>query len=199
MKRMWLISLALLGMTIPALAGELILSWDFSADSTPKPESFLVTYRSSNAPDRPQQFRIPNLGRVSCDGVKDAPDLTPDSICGRPPDCLPPGLYAFEVQAEEAGQLSEASNLATCEALPGCRYTCEGVTLPPALQHLMQQQREPNGPSLPNAEEVRQVVDTLAHTPTPAPPPSMTTPAPTIAQVADQVQAALNQLLKTPV
>jgi hypothetical protein len=38
--------------TLPA--GELILSWDFPADVTLAPASFLVTSLSSNAPTTPQ-------------------------------------------------------------------------------------------------------------------------------------------------
>jgi hypothetical protein len=96
-------------------------------------------------------------------------------------------------------QRSPESNIATCEALSGCTYRCDGVSLPPALQQLAQAAQGPQGTSLPNPEAVRQVVETLAQTPTPATLPSVTAAAPTMVNVVDHVQTALNQMPKAPV
>jgi hypothetical protein len=75
-----------------------------------------------------------------------------------------------------------------------------GLNLPPELQRMVEASRGPDGTQPPDPAVVQQVVTTLATTPTPPPAqPSVTTPAPPVAQVKDQVQAALNQLPKTPV
>jgi hypothetical protein len=196
MKRLLLASGILLAMVAALRAEDLILAWDFPASFTPTPESFLVSYRSSTAPMTVQQFRVPNQGRASCDGVTGVADLTPDSVCGRPPDCLPPALYVFVVQAEVGELRSPESHAATCEALAGCTYDCQGVSLPPALQHLAQ---SPQGNHPPDPREVEEAVTTLAGRPTSPTLPSVTAPAPTVADIPDTVVAALNQLPKAPV
>jgi hypothetical protein len=186
----------LLAMVAALGAEDLILAWDFPASFTPTPESFLVSYRSSTAPTTVQQFRVPNQGRASCDGVIGVPDLTPDSVCGRPPDCLPPAIYVFVVQAEVGALRSPESNAATCEALAGCTYTCEGVRLPPELQALAD---SPQGNPPPDPHEVHDAVAALAGRPAPPATPSVTAPPPTTADIPDTVVAALNQLPKAPV
>lgn len=191
-----MIGTLVLGAVSPILAAELILQWEYPADDTPAPASFLVSYLSSTNPTTPQQFRLPHLGRASCEGVQSLAALTADTVCGRPPDCLAPGIYLCSVQAERGEERSPESNIATCEALPGCAYTCEGVSLPPALQQLRQ---DVQGGTPPSPEATLQAVTSIANTPTPPTTPSVTTAAPTIAQVTDQVQAALNQLPKAPV
>jgi len=185
-------------MAQPLRAAELILSFEFPADYAPAPASFLVSYLSSNAPTDAQQFRLPNGGRASCEGVT-GETLTPDSVCGRPPECLPPGLYSFWVQAEwDGGKASEASNLANCEAMAGCIYHCEGVSVPPELQRLV---RTPAGGGAPTVdqEEVARTVQALAQERSGAGGASVTTPAPTVADILDKVRPALDALPQAPV
>jgi hypothetical protein len=180
-----------------ATAAELLFAWEFPADVTPPPESFLITYFSATAPTQPHQWRFPNQGRASCNALPPA-GLTPDSVCGRAPECLPPGIYAFWIQAESGGEQSDMSNLANCEARAGCTYTCDSVTVPPALQQLMQGEG-PGGAQPPDPAAVQQAVASLAQTPITPASPSITAPAPQVSRVVDPVQAALNQLPRTPV
>jgi hypothetical protein len=176
-------------LTTSVIAQEAILSWEFPRSYTPAPESFLVTYLSSQDPTEFQQFRVSNGGRASCDGVPEAPTLSPDAVCARTPTCLTPGFYRFWVQAEVEGEASEASEGSTCEALSGCHYDCRSVTMPPALAAAMAE-----GPGA-----VQQAVQALAETPTPPATPSVTTATPTVADVVDTVQTALDTLPKAPV
>jgi hypothetical protein len=191
-----LLLLLLLGTVLPLNADELVLNWEWPVDFTPAPTSFLVSYRSSQAPLTVSQFRLPNQGRASCLGVQTAVQLTPDSVCGRPPDCLPPAIYVFTVQAEVGEQRSPESPPATCEAKPHCLYNCQGVGLPPALQDLANA-APPGRP--PSAQEVADVLASLARQPITPPLPSVTAPAPTTDDIRDTVEAALNQLPRNPV
>jgi hypothetical protein len=197
MTRVLLTSLAMLAMVASLRAAELILAWDFPQAFVPTPESFLVSYRSSTAPQVVQQFRIPNQGRASCDGAKSISDLTPDSVCGRPPACLPPAFYLFTVQAEVGEQRSPESAFAACEAKTGCTYDCAEVSLPPALRDLA---NAPGGTNLPpDPQQVAEVVATLARAEAPPVPPSVPAPPPTIQDIIDQVPGALSQRPRTPV
>jgi hypothetical protein len=191
-----LLSTVLLAGGLPLSAGELILALEFPADYAPAPRSFLVTYLSSNTQTETHQFRIPNLGRASCDGVQSLPDLVPDSVCGRPPDCLPPGIYTFWVQAEWEGVTSDQSNILNCEARPGCVYDCTGVAIPPSLQALIKATPGGGDPTV-DPEEGQRVVTALAQAD--APVVQVTTPPPTIADIIDRVQPALQALPKIPV
>jgi hypothetical protein len=194
-----LLTAVLMAGAMPLGAGELVLVFDFPADYAPAPTSYLVTYIASNAPTEAQQFRLPNRGRASCDGLPPGGALTVESVCGRPPECLAPGIYTFSVQAEwQGGEGSDSSPLATCEAQAGCAYNCDGVALPPALQALV---RTPPGGGAPtvDAAEVARTVQALAQGRGGAAVASVTTPPPTIADIVDRVQPALQALPRTPV
>lgn len=197
----WILySLALWGAMglIPVQAQELPLAWEFPAAYLPAPESYLVTYLSSLAPTDAQQFRVPNLGRASCDGLAEAAAWSADTVCGRTPDCLSPGLYIFWVQAEANGMTSPMSNVAACEALPDCTYDCTAGALPPELRALL---RTPPGGDSPtiDPDAAQRAVEALAHAPTPPAVASVTTPPPTIADIPDEIQRALDKLPRTPV
>lgn len=160
-----------------------------SPPTTPPPESYLFTAFSSVNPQAPEQFRIANGGRASCDSLREATSLPPEAVCGLAPACLPPGVYTFWVQAELGGQASAASNLVTCEALAGCRYDCEGLALPPALQGALTY--DAAGTPRLDMEKAQAAVAV----PDPGPPvASVTTPAPTVEAMTDGVQAALARL-----
>lgn len=180
------------GLVASPIEAELVLTFESDAPA----DSFLVTVLSSAAPTTPQQFRLPNQGRASCRGLPATTALTDASMCGRPPACLPPAIYSFWVQGELGGVLSDASNVAHCEALGNCRYACAGVTIPETIQRLLPR---PGHPPTVDAEAVRQALDDLARQETPSPPPSVTTVAATVDDVVDQVQTALNALPKAPV
>lgn len=194
-----LLAAVVLGWAFPLCAADLILTFDFPIEYTPAPASFLVTVLSANAPTEQQQFRLPNLGRVSCGALPPSPTITPNTICGRPPACLSPGLYSFSVQAEWSnGTMSGESNLANCEALPGCTYDCAGGAIPPELQALV---RTPPGGGEPiiDQAEAQRTVQTLAHQTTGTTVVSVTTAIPTVADILDKVQPALQALPRTPV
>lgn len=195
----FLLACAGLLLTGATLRAEQIMLWEFPASYTPAPESFLVSYRSSAAPQTVHQFRIPNQGRPSCDGVTKAPGLTPDSVCGRPPDCLPPAIYVFVVQAEAGEQRSAESPSATCEAKGSCTFDCQGVSLPPELQALAQTPEGKQEPQPPDPQKVQDAVTTLAERPTPPATASITKPSPTTSDIPEKVTTALNQLPKAPV
>lgn len=201
-KHLGALSILLFACTSVLSANELILGWEFPADHTPAPETFLVSYRSSNAPNHVEQFRIPNLGVASCAAVNGLPDKTENSVCGRPPACLPPAIYVFEVQAEVGTQQSAPTNLANCQAFAGCTYDCAGVTVPPALQALVQPPPPPGArqepPHPPDPAQVQELVRTFAQTPPPPASPSVSTPPPTTAEVPDGVQRALDKLQISP-
>jgi hypothetical protein len=173
---LWAVLLAL------AWAQELELRWDFPASFTPAPASFLFTMWDSHAPTALTQFRVPNQGRASCEGVAQTAELTEDSVCGRTPTCLPPGLYSFWVQAEgEGGQRSKVSNVASCEAEARCLYTCSRLLVPPEVQALV----------ATLTGDPQEVITDLAGEPTPVGTPR---PAPTVDDVVDSITPALQQL-----
>jgi hypothetical protein len=206
LRALWLCAGAL-GLACPALAQELLLSFEFPRDVQPAPESFLVSMlRDSGVPEL-SQFRLPNGGRASCDAVEDA-DMVDDSICGRTPSCLPPGIYSFWVQGEWGSATSPMSNVASCEALEGCRYACDQVTVPAAVQALI---TNPDGtPAQLDPDKLQAFLD--GHTSaTPAspsagppvqggatPPPAVTQKAPTATAVEDKVGPALKAMQPLP-
>ncbi len=123
--------------SIYAAGTELILTWEFDHTYQPAPEQFLVTYTSTaDQGSALHQFTVPNQGQPSCSGVKGLTS-TPDSVCGRPPGCLPPGMAVFWVQADLGGTLTEKSNIANCLVEAGCKYTCTDLVVPPEIQHMV--------------------------------------------------------------
>jgi hypothetical protein len=126
----------MLGLPCVAASQELVVAFEFEGAGSPPPTGFLMTMLRVTAPRETSQFRLPNSGRASCNAVSDA-TLTENSQCGRTPDCLPPGIYSLWAQAEWGEKVSPMSNVATCEALPACRYNCTTLEVPAELQALI--------------------------------------------------------------
>lgn len=176
---------------------ELILAFKYDVTAAPAPETFLVTQFSSLDPNQPVQFRLPNQGAISCAGVVELPGRDGNSVCGRPPGCLAPGIYSFWVQAEYPEGPTPATLMANCEALPGCLYDCSSVALPPALQAVAEKM-EAEGGRPPTAEEIEAVTQQLVPASSVPPEPSVTTPPPTVHDLLNPIQAALDGLPTTP-
>jgi len=199
MRGLWVLVVVLVGgLATVSQAKDLILAWKFQADYVPAPESFLVTQFSSTDVNNPVQFRVPNEGAASCAGVTDLPDRDANSLCGRPPQCLPPGMYSFWIQAEFPEGPTPASPVANCEALEHCDYTCERVSLPPQLRAMADRLSGANGEP-PSDDELQQLLQELAAGPETPPAAGDTTPAPTPESLNNPVQEALDALPKVPV
>jgi hypothetical protein len=177
----------------PADAQEAILAWE--DPNRLASESFLITYIRDDQPGKQQQFRVKNGGRASCDGVPNQHGLAPQSVCGRTPECLAPGIYSFWIQAERGGRQSRmATPVANCEAKAGCQYTCDQVTLPPDLAALLPSSAQ-TSPQAVDTAALEQVMQTLAQVP---PPRSVPPPASAADDTLDTVQPALDALAITP-
>jgi hypothetical protein len=164
-------------------AAELVLQWEFPHDMVI--DSFLVTYRASTDPGGVlQQFRVPWTAEPTCAILGAA--ATPDSVCARPPTCLPPGVYTLSVQAEQGEEVSEPSNWASCEALTECRYNCEQFA---EANDTLLHGAEPTAPE-PTAPEPT--------APEPSPPPSPASPVvsttPSLADL-ERLLAQLDRLI----
>lgn len=209
----WSLALGLaLGLAGRAASQELTLVFDFDAAATPPATSFLVTTLRVTAPRETTQFRLPNSGRASCNAVSD-PTLSADSQCGRTPECLAPGIYSFWVQAEWETKVSPMSNVASCEALPTCKYNCATLEVPPDLQALI---TAPDGspkdidqaaidqfvaqraPLPPEGAPLDQTGPPPVTTSPSTPAPSVTTRAPTVDDVPDTITPALRALPPLP-
>jgi hypothetical protein len=172
---------------------------EVDASFEPAPTSLLFTVVSSNAPGATSQFRVPNGGRASCASLEPRSDLTPNSVCGRPPTCYPPGMYSFFLEAEFPGdQTSERSNHVICQVFAQCRADCTPAPLPEPVAALVTADGDGNV-QVPAPDAVQAAVQTLAQTPTPPVLPSMTAPVPTTKDVVDAVTPALQALPPAPV
>jgi hypothetical protein len=165
----------------------------------PAPTSFLFTVVSSTEPGVTSQFRVPNAGRASCASLEPRQDLTPNSVCGRPPTCYPPGMYSFFTEAEFPGdQTSERSNHVICEVSTQCVANCQPAPLPEPVAALVKTDGD-GRIQVPDEDAVQAAVQTVAHTQGPPVLPSVTTPIPTIEDVVDGVLPALQALPPAPV
>jgi hypothetical protein len=132
-------SLLIIACLLPkiVLANELLLTFEFPATYTPAPSGFIVSYANAIENKQPvHQFSLPNAGKASCAGMAGI-TITDDSLCGRPPNCLEPGIYTFQVRAQWDGEESAESEPARCVVKAACEYDCAILSVPPALQPLL--------------------------------------------------------------
>src|SRR5207249_1479525 len=104
----------------------LLLVWDFPRDSQPQPAAFVIDYTTSGTAQT-LQMSVSLSGIGACAG-----DMSPNTYCAQWPQCPDPGVYFFWVHALwDTGDVSEKSNLATCQFIAAKPCDCQVVVETP--------------------------------------------------------------------